>query len=81
MDKARNYPDRRAAVEALEHRAVTWVKPWHLFLPDCAQGEAREADPERAAKLHDMNVEDLARFLKELSDAPWSENFPYAAGD
>jgi len=78
MDKARNYPSRNAAIQSLEKVGVTWVKPWHMFLPDCAQGEAREADPDRAEKLHEMNVEDMARFLVELSQTPWSPAFPYA---
>lgn len=78
MEKARDYPSRRAIVDGLEGPGAVWVKPWHRFLPDCAQGEAREADPERAARLFDLNAQSLADFLIELSAAPWSADFPYA---
>jgi hypothetical protein len=58
-----------------------WVKPWHVFLPECAAGETRETadkgQQEKAEKFVALNGQLLAEMLEELARTPWSDMFPY----
>lgn len=76
-DKLAEFKPEQQVVKSLDNPKVRWVKPWHLYLPDAANGETREITPEKARKFMQLNAEGLAELLLELAQTPWSDMFPY----
>lgn len=54
-----------------------YVRPWHLFMPESAGGEARHATAEKGRQVVEASAAGLAKFLVELSEAEGFDEFPY----
>ena len=70
------FPVRAASVDELESGKVTWVKPWHEYLPQSAGGETRESSAEKGEALVDGAADWIAELLVELTEVP-REDIPY----
>lgn len=70
-------PPTPVQVDCLTRLPVHFVRPWHRYLPRSAGGDCRASSAEKGAAIRAAAVEEIAAFLKELSDAPWSPAFPY----
>ncbi len=76
-DKIDNNPRMQPGVEVLTEFKAEFVRPWHLYLPTSAGGDARKASAEKGKTVIESAIEGMGRFLAELSKAPESETFPY----
>jgi hypothetical protein len=56
---------------------VDFVRPWHLYIPASAGGDATKSSAKKAETVLNSAVEGTGRFLAELSQAPESDTFPY----
>jgi creatinine amidohydrolase len=74
-DKLANNPFGRLAVPLLAQ--CTFVRPWHLYMPETAGGETRHSSAEKGRRLNEGLAQGLAQFLVQLSQTPYSERFPY----
>ncbi len=72
-------PFGRPAIEAIAQGKVFYVRPWHLHVPLSAGGDTRKSSADKGKALIESSADNLAAFLVELSNTPWSENFPYPA--
>ena len=72
---------KQPAVSALASRAVEWVRPWHEFMPTSCGGRPDLASAEKGEHFLEASAAGLARFLEELSKAPWHRSFPYPPED
>jgi creatinine amidohydrolase len=70
-----DFPVGRLRAEALRH--ATFVRPWHLFLPEAAGGETREASAKTGRAVIEASAAGLAELLVWLSRAELDEWFPY----
>ena len=60
------------------NKGYAWsTRAWHLLTPDTGVGDPRAATREKGQKLLEVIVERVGQFLKDLSDTPYSETFPY----
>jgi creatinine amidohydrolase len=58
-----------------------WVKisrPWHLLTNDSGCGDPRKGTAEKGERYIRETVDRIVGFLKDLSDIPFDENFPYS---
>jgi creatinine amidohydrolase/Fe(II)-dependent formamide hydrolase-like protein len=78
-DELTAFPLQEALFPQLASGQVDWVRPWHLYLPMSAGGETRTATAASGDALITAAADGLARFLVQLSEAPWHPRFPYAA--
>ena len=61
------------------NQGYAWsTRAWHLLTPDTSVGDPREATQEKGDRLLSVVVERVGQFLKDLSDAPYGPEFPYA---
>ncbi len=70
-------PRRRPALEVLTEFQVDFVRPWHLYMPASAGGDASRASREKGKIVIDSSIDGTGRFLAELSRADRVRNFPY----
>lgn len=56
---------------------ITFVNPWHLYTVNTGIGDPTKATADKGAKMVEAAVDRLATALKELSDAPMDELFPF----
>jgi len=56
---------------------VTFVNPWHLYTLNTGIGDPTKATAEKGRRMVEAAVDRFATALKELSDAPMDELFPY----
>ncbi len=70
-------PRRRPALEVLTEFQVDFVRPWHLYMPASAGGDASRASREKGKIVIDSSIDGTGRFLAELSRADRDRNFPY----
>lgn len=70
-------PRRFPKLKSLANPKVAFVRPWHLYLPASAGGEARYASAEKGRAVLESAAENIAELLVELSAAPDSPDFPY----
>ena len=70
-------PRRQPALEVLTEYQVDFVRPWHLYMPASAGGDASRATREKGKIVIDSSIEGTGRFLAELSRADRDRNFPY----
>lgn len=68
-------PPTKTEVPALD--GVHWIRSWHHFLPESCGGRPDMASAEKGKQFFDASVKGLAKFLAELSRAPWHPDFPY----
>ena len=71
------FPWGELAVEALKDPAVQFVRPWHLYVPESAGGDVRQATEAKGRMLIEHSAEHLARLLVELTEAEFTATFPY----
>lgn len=72
-DNPRNKPQ----VEALNDFKTDFVRPWHLYIPASAGGDARKASEEKGKTVIDSAIDGMERLLSEISLAPDTDTFPY----
>lgn len=60
----------------LEH-GVHWVRNWSDLMPSSCGGRPDLATPEKGREFFAADTNALAKFLVELSLAPWHPRFPY----
>ena len=72
-----NNPQEYPKLKTMKEFQVDFVRPWHLYLPVSAGGDARQASAEKGKTVLNSAVEGTGRFLAEMSLAEDSENFPY----
>lgn len=78
-DALDDFPVSELRFEALKH--AHFVRPWHLYLPEIAGGEARESSAEKGQTVIEANAKVLAEFLVALSQAEVDAWFPYKRPD
>lgn len=71
------FPFGKLSVEALSAGGVYFVRPWDRHVPASAGGDVRKATPEKGRKLIEGAAERLAELLVQLSQAEWTDAFPY----
>jgi len=76
-DKIADHPRMPPSVGALAEFGAEFVRPWHLYVPASAGGDATRASAEKGKTVIESAIEGMGRFLAELSRAPDSETFPY----
>lgn len=81
QDQITENPFGEITVEGLSDLKPGFVRPWHLYVPVSAGGDAREASKDKGRQLYEIISTDLARLCTVLSKAEWHENFPYAKRD
>ena len=72
-----NNPPQYPKLKTLREFNIDFVRPWHLYLPASAGGDARKASAQKGETVLNSAVEGTGRFLTELSQAEDSETFPY----
>ena len=68
------------AVDALAAGGVHFVRPWHGHVPASAGGDATAASAEKGRALLEAEAEHLAALLVQLTEADWTDAFPYTQG-
>jgi len=76
-DRFADNPPAPLKVDCLTRQPTHFVRPWHLYLPRSAGGDCRLSTAEKGSAIQAAATNQLAGFLKDLSDAPWSPTFPY----
>jgi creatinine amidohydrolase len=76
-DKADEGKERSTGFEAIDRGWVNITRPWHLATTNTGLGNPFAATKEKGARLMDVLVERLSRFLIDLSARPFGANFPY----
>jgi creatinine amidohydrolase len=76
-DKITNNPVRQPRLETLREFKADFVRPWHLYLPTSAGGDATKASAEKAEIVYKSAIEGTGQLLAELSLSPDTDTFPY----
>jgi creatinine amidohydrolase len=76
-EKLSDQPMGEPILKSLAGNKVEYVRPWHLYVPLSGGGDSRAATAEKGRTLFEARVKGLVEFLAELSNAPWSPNFPF----
>ncbi len=63
--------------DAVNEGWVSISRPWHLLTKNTGAGDPHPATAEKGEKLMAVLVERLSDFLKDLSDSPVDETFPF----
>ena len=74
-DQLADNPFGKLSVPSLDK--ARFVRPWHLYVPVSAGGETRASSAEKGRAVTQANAQGLSQLLVELSEAPYSERFPY----
>ena len=74
-DKLTDNPFGELRVSSLQK--VSFVRPWHLYVPASAGGETRKATAAKGETFITGYAEGLSRLLLELSQAEYNDRFPY----
>jgi len=56
---------------------IFFVNPWHLYTINTGIGDPTKATADKGRRMIEAAVDRLAQALKELSDAPMNDLFPY----
>lgn len=78
-EKFGDFPRGELTVDALKDGSVYFVRPWHLHVPLSAGGDVRKSTAEKGQKIIEYAADRFARLLVELTDAEWTETFPFKA--
>ncbi len=62
---------------AVNNGWISITRPWHLLTTNSGAGNPHPATPEKGHKITEIVVDRIAGFLKELSDSPLDDRFPY----
>lgn len=76
-DRIADNPPQHPKLKTLRKFPVDFVRPWHLYLPTSAGGDARKASAQKGETVLNSAVQGTARSLLDLSQAEDSETFPY----
>ena len=76
-DRIANHPQNQPKLSELVDFQVDFVRPWHLYIPASAGGDATLASSDKGETVLTSAIEGTGRFLSALSLEPDSENFPY----
>lgn len=68
---------RPTRFEAVNEKWVSITRPWHLLTKQSGSGNPHAATAAKGHQVMELIVERLAPFLRELSDSPLDENFPF----
>ena len=68
----------RPSIPSLAEGRVSWIKNWAHFMPESFAGEPNRSSAEKGRDFFEADVAELAKFLIDLSRAPWHPHFPYA---
>ncbi len=60
---------------------VNITRPWHILTTNTGVGNPHPATKEKGEKLVQIIVERVSRYLKELSETPIDDSFPYKTED
>ncbi|MDR1383547.1 MAG: creatininase family protein [Planctomycetaceae bacterium] len=63
--------------EAVNRGWISVTRAWHLLTTNTGAGNPHKATAEKGEKVIAVIVERIAAFLKELSDSPLDERFPF----
>ena len=77
MDKAVKAKDSVLALDSMKVPYIAFMRPWNLVSDNTGVGDPTKASAAKGQKLVDIFMDRISRFLKELSDAPITERFPY----
>jgi creatinine amidohydrolase len=77
LDRADSGATAKTQFQAVNRGWVEITRPWHLLTTNSGAGDPSTATAAKGEQLTAIVVERLATFLKELSDAPVDERFPY----
>jgi len=58
-------------------RRLTFVNPWHIYTRNTGLGDPTKATAEKGRRILEAAVDRIAASLKELSDAPYTDMFPF----
>lgn len=79
MEDAGTGKVRKPTIEAFDKGWAFFTRPWHLLTYDSGHGDPRKASQEKGERYVDIIVKRLSKFLRELSQTPIDQNFPYAS--
>ncbi len=74
-DQLRNNPFGALRVPMLKR--ASFVRPWHLYVPESAGGETRASSAEKGESVIRARAEGISQLLVELAQTPYDERFPY----
>lgn len=77
MEQAADGTTTRPRFEALRTGYAKIGRMWHHLTASSGAGNPAGASPEAGRRFVEAAVERIARFLKELSDTPLDETFPF----
>ena len=60
-----------------QRRGISFVSPWHAYTINTGIGDPTKATAEKGRRMIEAAVDRLATSLKELSDAPIDDLFPF----
>jgi creatinine amidohydrolase/Fe(II)-dependent formamide hydrolase-like protein len=75
MDQAKPTRIRRSIFS--RSGSIFFTNPWHLYTVNTGIGDPTKASAEKGEKMNAAAVDRLAQALKELSEAPMDDLFPY----
>jgi creatinine amidohydrolase len=70
-------PTRTRKTIFSQRRGLSFVSPWHAYTVNTGIGDPTKATAEKGRRMIEAAVDRLATTLKELSDAPLDDLFPY----
>jgi len=77
MDDCDDGATRTPRLKAMREGWAWFTRPWHVVTKNTGFGDPREATAEKGKQFLEALAENLAQFIKELSDAEMDETFPY----
>jgi creatinine amidohydrolase len=72
-----DHPQHRPSVEAINKYKADFVRPWHLYIPASAGGNATKASAQKGKTVVESAIEGMGHLFSELSTAPDTDTFPY----
>lgn len=69
---------RTPRIRGMQEGWVWFPRPWHKVTRNSGYGDPRKATAEKGERFLNACADQIARFLKELSDAEMDETFPYS---
>jgi len=68
---------KETKLEGINRGWVSITRPWHLLTQNAGVGDPRKATKEKGQAYVSVVVDRISKYLKDLSDAPLTETFPY----
>ncbi|NCO95527.1 MAG: creatininase [Armatimonadetes bacterium CG_4_10_14_3_um_filter_66_18] len=68
---------KQTRLDALNQGWASITRPFHLLTKNSGVGDPRKATKEKGQAYVAIVVDRISKFLKELSEAPMTETFPY----